>query len=815
MGTRAHHLSVEKAPKRRARHKKKNLGISLPGAMTTTSSFAAMEEDAMIKEHMKLVPVRYTRDFSSREEILLHLDALDVSRKSKGAFAVRSKMVKKDQFWEREEEEEERKVREEEKEEEVTEKCADDGEEDDRKEGESLLEAYRNRDRRRETNEEEEEEREKEPESNSKTRSRKIQSAFEGDGLKFAPKGRSRNLLSEKVGKFSPDSPLPPSVDNSNGAKNHFSGGPTSRFYQHQNQQQMNRGRGMNGGNLNFYGTSTSSSVYSEEGSEDHFSAGAAAQALQEEQQPFYSLAVACKNRPRVLSEISTAVNDCGLDVHEAHIYNLKDGYVLDVFTVHGWKNDDEEGLSQAVVKFLTAGIVPERRGLGGSPFPSKTDVNKVCMELDSCEIYDIDPESEHRQGWESDHSDDEGEDPLKVSNQMSDSEELMNVTNSATTINREGGTYNASNDNGDDDEDGGRREIKDNLNRNQISALDSTKSLERDVMEAMEKSRKENKEPAIDSRKLRLIREIGSGSFGVLYKGEYRGKKVAAKFPSGTHNDNQDQLRAMREFFQELSVLSKVKHENIIRVVGAMTKMPRLCIVTEYVDNGPLNNYLLNQGTSLKLSAQVEIACGIARGMAYLHSKNFIHRDLKASNVLLQSTIIPMTAKGENIEGKMISTGPQGSLRPIICDFGLSREVAKDGAMTPETGTYRWMAPEVIAHSKYSISADVYSFAIVLWEIVCEGHVPYPEHTPLQAAVAVVQKGIRPILPYNSHPIMMNAMERCWVSEPENRPRFTDLVMDFESYMLGSATKMSLLPSKSFFSRLKSMSTSKKRDRI
>ena len=86
---------------------------------------------------------------------------------------------------------------------------------------------------------------------------------------------------------------------------------------------------------------------------------------------------------------------------------------------------------------------------------------------------------------------------------------------------------------------------------------------------------------------------------------------------------------------------------------------------------------------------------------------------------------------------------------------------------------------------------------------------------SPLQAAVAVVQKGIRPILPYNSHPIMMNAMERCWVSEPENRPRFTDLVMDFESHMLGSATKLNLMPSKSFFSRLKSMSTSKKRDRI
>ena len=121
---------------------------------------------------------------------------------------------------------------------------------------------------------------------------------------------------------------------------------------------------------------------------------------------------------------------------------------------------------------------------------------------------------------------------------------------------------------------------------------------------------------------------------------------------------------------------------------------------------------------------------------------------------------------------------------------------------------------PEVIAHSKYSLSADVYSFAIVLWEIVCEGHVPYPEHTPSKRRLCGTKRNT-PILPYNSHPIMMNAMERCWVSEPENRPRFTDLVMDFESHTLGSATKLNLLPSKSFFSRLKSMSTLKKRDRL
>ena len=119
--------------------------------------------------------------------------------------------------------------------------------------------------------------------------------------------------------------------------------------------------------------------------------------------------------------------------------------------------------------------------------------MNKVRMELDSCEIYDIDPESD-RQGWGD--SDDEGEDPLKVSNQMSDSEQDTKDNN-----------YHPNNNDDDDDDnvDGKRREIED-LNRNQISALDSTKLLERDVIEAMEKSRKDNKEPGIDSRKLRLI---------------------------------------------------------------------------------------------------------------------------------------------------------------------------------------------------------------------------------------------------------------------------------------------------------------------
>ena len=137
-------------------------------------------------------------------------------------------------------------------------------------------------------------------------------------------------------------------------------------------------------------------------------------------------------------------MNDCGLDVHEAHIYNLKDGYVLDVFTVHGWEERRRGRVVAGVGEIFNGWYRSREKRIRRIPFPTKTDVNKVCMELDSCEIYDIDPESD-RQGWGD--SDDEGEDPLKVSNQMSDSEQDTKDNN-----------YHPNNNDDDDNVDGKRR---------------------------------------------------------------------------------------------------------------------------------------------------------------------------------------------------------------------------------------------------------------------------------------------------------------------------------------------------------------------
>ena len=83
-----------------------------------------------------------------------------------------------------------------------------------------------------------------------------------------------------------------------------------------------------------------------------------------------------------------------------------------------------------------------------------------------------------------------------------------------------------------------------------------------------------------------------------------------------------------------------------------------------------------------------------------------------------------------------------------------------------------RWMAPEVIEHSPYNHQADVFSFAIVMWELLT-GRVPYADMTPLQAAVGVVQKGLRPPIPANCPPALATLMQDCWVRNPKDRPSF------------------------------------------
>ncbi|PSS29541.1 Serine/threonine-protein kinase [Actinidia chinensis var. chinensis] len=252
-----------------------------------------------------------------------------------------------------------------------------------------------------------------------------------------------------------------------------------------------------------------------------------------------------------------------------------------------------------------------------------------------------------------------------------------------------------------------------------------------------------------IDPQLLKFETKVASGSYGDLYKGTYFSQEVAIKILKPERVDSDLQ----KEFAQEVFIMRKVRHKNVVQFIGACTKPPSLCIVTEYMSGGSVYDYLHKQKGTFKLPSLLRVAIDISKGMSYLHQNNIIHRDLKAANLLMD-------------ENEVVK----------VADFGVARVRAQTGVMTAETGTYRWMAPEVIEHKPYDLKADVFSFGIVLWELLT-GKLPYEYLTPLQAAVGVVQKGLRPTIPKNTPPKLAELLERCWQQEPTSRPDFSEII--------------------------------------
>ncbi|KAL6642304.1 hypothetical protein ACP70R_020485 [Stipagrostis hirtigluma subsp. patula] len=259
-----------------------------------------------------------------------------------------------------------------------------------------------------------------------------------------------------------------------------------------------------------------------------------------------------------------------------------------------------------------------------------------------------------------------------------------------------------------------------------------------------------------IDKRLLKMGELIASGSCGDLFHGTYLGEDVAVKVLRAEHlNKN-----VWNEFTQEVYILREVQHTNVVRFIGACTKPPQFCIITEYMSGGSLYDFVHKQHNVLELTTLLKFAVDVCRGMCYLHERGIIHRDLKTANLLMDKDHVVKVA-----------------------DFGVARFQDQGGIMTAETGTYRWMAPEVINHQPYDSKADVFSFAIVLWELIT-AKIPYDTMTPLQAAVGVRQ-GLRPGLPKKAHPKLLGLMQRCWEADPSKRPAFPDVLAELEDLLV------------------------------
>uniref|UniRef100_J3L919 non-specific serine/threonine protein kinase n=1 Tax=Oryza brachyantha TaxID=4533 RepID=J3L919_ORYBR len=252
-----------------------------------------------------------------------------------------------------------------------------------------------------------------------------------------------------------------------------------------------------------------------------------------------------------------------------------------------------------------------------------------------------------------------------------------------------------------------------------------------------------------IDLKLLKFGNKVASGSNGDLYRGSYCSQDVAIKVvrPERISAD------MYRDFAQEVYIMRKVRHRNVVQFIGACTRQPNLYIVTDFMAGGSVYDYLHKKNNSFKIPEILRVATDISKGMNYLHQNNIIHRDLKTANLLMD-------------ENKVVK----------VADFGVARVKDQSGVMTAETGTYRWMAPEVIEHKPYDHKADVFSFAIVLWELLT-GKIPYEYLTPLQAAIGVVQKGLRPTIPKETHPKLAELLQKCWHRDPAERPDFSQIL--------------------------------------
>uniref|UniRef100_M4EDK7 non-specific serine/threonine protein kinase n=1 Tax=Brassica campestris TaxID=3711 RepID=M4EDK7_BRACM len=254
----------------------------------------------------------------------------------------------------------------------------------------------------------------------------------------------------------------------------------------------------------------------------------------------------------------------------------------------------------------------------------------------------------------------------------------------------------------------------------------------------------------------------IGKGSFGEIVKAYWRGTPVAVKRILPSLSD--DRL-VIQDFRHEVDLLVKLRHPNIVQFLGAVTERKPLMLITEYLRGGDLHQYLKEKG-GLTPATAVNFALDIARGMTYLHNEPnvIIHRDLKPRNVLL------VNSSADHLK---------------VGDFGLSKLIKVQNShdvykMTGETGSYRYMAPEVFKHRKYDKKVDVFSFAMILYEML-EGEPPFANYEPYEAAKHV-SDGHRPSFRSKGcTPDLRELIVKCWDADMNQRPSFLDILKRLE----------------------------------
>ncbi|KAF7806618.1 Serine/threonine-protein kinase CTR1 [Senna tora] len=260
----------------------------------------------------------------------------------------------------------------------------------------------------------------------------------------------------------------------------------------------------------------------------------------------------------------------------------------------------------------------------------------------------------------------------------------------------------------------------------------------------------------------LEEIRELGSGTYGSVYHGKWKGSDVAIKRIKAScfAGRPSERERLIADFWKEALILSSLHHPNVVSFYGIVRDGPdgSLATVTEFMINGSLKQFLHKKDRTIDRRKRLIIAMDAAFGMEYLHGKNIVHFDLKCENLLVNMR------------------DPQ---RPVckIGDLGLSKVKQHTLVSGGVRGTLPWMAPELLSGKSNMVSEkiDVYSFGIVMWELLT-GDEPYADMHCASIIGGIVNNTLRPQSPSWCDPEWKSLMESCWASDPTERPSFSEI---------------------------------------
>ncbi|XP_071119664.1 tyrosine-protein kinase yes-like [Haliotis cracherodii] len=262
----------------------------------------------------------------------------------------------------------------------------------------------------------------------------------------------------------------------------------------------------------------------------------------------------------------------------------------------------------------------------------------------------------------------------------------------------------------------------------------------------------------------VKMAAKLGAGCFGEVWKGILRNViDVAVKtLKPGTMSPE--------AFLAEAKIMHKLRHTKLVQLIAVCTEEEPILIMTELMANGALLDYIRkDEGRLIRFPTVIDMASQIADGMAFLEKENFVHRDLRAANILV----------GENNDVK-------------VADFGLARILQDEDIYEATENTkfpIKWTAPEAALDRKFSVKSDVWSFGVLLYELVTFGRVPYPGMGGSEV-LHKVDKGYR--MPKPSGPISYDdsyydVMLTCWHRKPEDRPTFAYLHDVFDDFIVST----------------------------